>query len=104
MLLKPGVGHLAWIQLQVVAGTGVPQITAVYDCAEAAKPYGIPVIADGGIKYSGDITKAIAGASVLWEVILLAVRKSPGTTELYQGRKFKVYRGCIGFSCSHGAR
>ena len=79
----------------MVAGVGVPQITAIYDCAEAAKPYGIPVIADGGIKYSGDIVKAIiAGASVCMMGSLFAgCEESPGATELYQGRKYKVYRG-----------
>jgi IMP dehydrogenase len=80
---------------RVVAGVGVPQITAVMDCAEAAKPYGVPVIADGGIKYSGDIVKAIGvGASVcMIGSILAGCEESPGAIELYQGRKYKVYRG-----------
>ena len=93
--VKVGIGPGSICTTRVVAGIGVPQITAVYDCAEAAKPYGIPVIADGGIKYSGDITKAIAaGASVcMLGSYLAGCEESPGTTELYQGRKFKVYRG-----------
>jgi IMP dehydrogenase len=78
-----------------VAGIGVPQITAIFDCAREADKYDIPIIADGGIKYSGDITKAIAaGASVVMVGSLLAgTEESPGETEIYQGRRFKVYRG-----------
>ena len=80
---------------RVVAGIGVPQISAIMDCYAVAKEYGIPVIADGGIKYSGDITKAIAaGGSVCMMGSLFAgCDESPGTFELYQGRKYKVYRG-----------
>ena len=79
----------------MVAGIGVPQITAVYDAACMAAKYDIPVIADGGIKYSGDITKALAaGASVVMLGSLLAgCEESPGDTEVFQGRQFKVYRG-----------
>ena len=79
----------------VVAGIGVPQITAIMDCYAAAKEYGIPVIADGGIKYSGDMTKALAaGANVCMMGSLFAgCDEAPGTFELYQGRKYKVYRG-----------
>ena len=79
----------------MVAGIGVPQVTAVMDCYAVAKEYGIPVIADGGIKYSGDMTKAIAaGANVcMMGSIFAGCDESPGTFELYQGRKFKVYRG-----------
>ncbi len=93
--VKVGIGPGSICTTRVVAGIGVPQITAIYDCAEAAKPYGVPVIADGGIKYSGDITKAIAaGASVvMMGSILAGCEESPGATELYQGRKYKVYRG-----------
>ncbi|NLP45729.1 MAG: IMP dehydrogenase [Epulopiscium sp.] len=93
--VKVGIGPGSICTTRVVAGVGVPQITAIYDCAEAAKPYGIPVIADGGIKYSGDIVKAIiAGASVCMMGSLFAgCEESPGATELYQGRKYKVYRG-----------
>ncbi|WP_105614878.1 IMP dehydrogenase [Vallitalea okinawensis] len=93
--VKVGIGPGSICTTRVVAGVGVPQLTAVYDCAEAAKPYGIPVIADGGIKYSGDIVKAIAaGASVCMMGSMFAgCEESPGATELFQGRKFKVYRG-----------
>lgn len=93
--VKVGIGPGSICTTRVVAGVGVPQITAVMDCAEAAKPYGIPVIADGGIKYSGDIVKAIgAGASVcMIGSILAGCEESPGEIELYQGRKYKVYRG-----------
>ena len=93
--VKVGIGPGSICTTRVVAGIGVPQITAVMDCYEAAKEYGIPIIADGGIKYSGDITKAIAaGASVCMMGSMFAgCDESPGTFELYQGRKFKVYRG-----------
>lgn len=93
--VKVGIGPGSICTTRVVAGVGVPQITAVMDCAEAAKPYGVPVIADGGIKYSGDIVKAIGvGASVCMVGSLLAgCEESPGAIELYQGRKYKVYRG-----------
>ena len=93
--VKVGMGPGSICTTRVVSGTGVPQITAVMDCAEAGDKYGIPVIADGGIKYSGDITKAIAaGASACMMGSLLAgTLESPGDTELYQGRQFKVYRG-----------
>lgn len=93
--VKVGIGPGSICTTRVVAGIGVPQITAVYDCAQVAKEYGIPVIADGGIKYSGDLPKAIAaGASVIMVGNLLAgTEESPGDSEIYQGRKFKVYRG-----------
>jgi IMP dehydrogenase len=93
--VKVGVGPGSICTTRVIAGIGVPQITAVYDCAQAAKPYGIPIIADGGIKHSGDIPKAIAaGASVVMIGSLLAgTEESPGEIEIYQGRSFKVYRG-----------
>ena len=93
--VKVGIGPGSICTTRVVAGIGVPQITAVMDCAEAAEPYGIPIIADGGIKYSGDMTKAIAaGASVCMMGSLFAgCDESPGDFELYQGRKYKVYRG-----------
>lgn len=93
--VKVGIGPGSICTTRIVAGIGVPQITAIYDCAEAAKPYNIPVIADGGIKYSGDITKAIAaGAHVVMIGSLFAgCEESPGSIELYQGRKYKVYRG-----------
>ncbi len=93
--VKVGIGPGSICTTRVVAGIGVPQITAVYDCAEAAKPYNIPIIADGGIKYSGDITKAIAaGASTcMFGSLFAGCEESPGAIELYQGRKYKVYRG-----------
>jgi len=79
----------------VVAGTGVPQITAVHNCAEMAQRYGIPIIADGGIQYSGDIAKAIAAGadSVMLGSLLAGVDESPGEVVLYQGERFKEYRG-----------
>ena len=93
--IKVGIGPGSICTTRVVAGIGVPQITAIYDCAKAAKEYDIPVIADGGIKYSGDIPKAIAvGASVVMIGSLLAgTEESPGETIIFQGRSFKVYRG-----------
>ena len=93
--VKVGIGPGSICTTRVVAGIGVPQITAVFDCAEAAKPYGIPIIADGGIKYSGDVVKAIAaGADVcMLGSYFAGCEESPGSTELYQGRKYKVYRG-----------
>jgi IMP dehydrogenase len=93
--LKVGIGPGSICTTRVVAGIGVPQITAVYDVACVAQKYGIPVIADGGIKYSGDIVKALAaGADVIMVGSLLAgCDEAPGETEIYQGRSFKVYRG-----------
>ena len=93
--IKVGIGPGSICTTRVVAGIGVPQITAVYDAACVAAKYGIPVIADGGIKYSGDFVKAIAaGASVCMIGSLVAgCAESPGETEIYQGRQFKVYRG-----------
>ncbi|AQS59286.1 IMP dehydrogenase [Desulforamulus ferrireducens] len=93
--IKVGIGPGSICTTRVVAGVGVPQITAVYDCAEEAAKHGIPVIADGGIKYSGDIVKAIAaGASVVMlGSILAGTEESPGDKEIYQGRSYKVYRG-----------
>ena len=93
--IKVGIGPGSICTTRIVAGIGVPQITAIYDAAEEAAKYNIPVIADGGIKYSGDMTKAIAaGANVIMIGSLLAgCQESPGEEELYQGRRFKVYRG-----------
>ncbi len=93
--VKVGIGPGSICTTRVVAGIGVPQITAVMDCYSVAKEYGVPIIADGGIKYSGDVTKAIAaGGSVCMMGSLFAgCDESPGTFELYQGRKYKVYRG-----------
>ncbi len=93
--IKVGIGPGSICTTRVVAGIGVPQITAVYDVACAAARHDIPVIADGGIKYSGDIVKALAaGANVVMLGSLLAgCEEAPGATEIYQGRQFKVYRG-----------
>lgn len=93
--VKVGIGPGSICTTRIVAGIGVPQVSAVMDCYEVAKEYGIPIIADGGIKYSGDMTKAIAaGANVcMMGSIFAGCDESPGTFELYQGRKYKVYRG-----------
>ena len=93
--VKVGIGPGSICTTRIVAGIGVPQVTAIYDSAQVAKKYNIPVIADGGIKYSGDLTKAIAaGANVIMIGSLFAgCEESPGEFELYQGRRFKVYRG-----------
>lgn len=93
--VKVGIGPGSICTTRVVAGIGVPQISAIMDCYEAAKEFGIPIIADGGIKFSGDVTKAIAaGASAcMLGSIFAGCDESPGTFELYQGRKYKVYRG-----------
>ncbi|MDN5345335.1 MAG: dehydrogenase [Clostridia bacterium] len=93
--VKVGVGPGSICTTRVIAGIGVPQVTAIIECARAAAPYGIPVIADGGIKYSGDITKAMAaGASTVMIGSLLAgTEESPGEIEIFQGRSFKSYRG-----------
>ncbi len=93
--VKVGIGPGSICTTRVVAGIGVPQITAIMNCYNVAKEYGIPIIADGGIKYSGDMTKAIAaGANVcMMGSIFAGCDESPGTFELYQGRKYKVYRG-----------
>lgn len=94
-VVKVGIGPGSICTTRVVAGIGVPQITAIMDCAEAADKYGKRIIADGGIKYSGDITKAIgAGASAVMIGSLFAgTKESPGELEMFQGRSFKVYRG-----------
>ena len=93
--VKVGIGPGSICNTRVVDGIGVPQVTAVMDCYDVAKKYGIPIIADGGIKYSGDMTKAIAaGANVcMMGSIFAGCDESPGDYELYQGRKYKVYRG-----------
>ena len=93
--VKVGIGPGSICTTRVVAGIGVPQVTAIMNCYEAAGKYGVPIIADGGIKYSGDITKAIAaGGSVCMMGSLFAgCDEAPGSFELYQGRKYKVYRG-----------
>lgn len=93
--VKVGIGPGSICTTRVVAGIGVPQITAIYDSAEMADKYGIPIIADGGIKYSGEIVKAIAagGSVVMVGSLVAGCEESPGDTEIYQGRQFKVYRG-----------
>ncbi|MCI9050536.1 MAG: IMP dehydrogenase [Lachnospiraceae bacterium] len=93
--VKVGIGPGSICTTRIVAGIGVPQITAIMNCYEVAKEYGVPIIADGGIKYSGDITKAIAagGNVCMMGSIFAGCDESPGIFELYQGRKYKVYRG-----------
>ncbi len=93
--VKIGIGPGSICTTRVVAGIGVPQITAVFDAAQVAAEYDVPIIADGGIKYSGDIAKAIAagGNVVMLGSLLAGCEESPGETEVYQGRQFKVYRG-----------
>lgn len=106
--VKVGVGPGAICTTRVVAGVGVPQITAIYECTEVAEKYGIPIIADGGIRYSGDITKAIAaGAScVMIGSLFAGTEESPGETIIYQGRSYKAYRGMgsIGAMKKRGGR
>ena len=94
-VVKVGIGPGSICTTRVVAGVGVPQITAVYDCATVARELGKTIIADGGIKYSGDIVKALAngGNVVMLGSLLAGTSESPGETEIFQGRRFKVYRG-----------
>ena len=94
-IVKVGIGPGSICTTRVVAGVGVPQITAVYDCATEARKHGKTIIADGGIKYSGDVVKALAagGHAVMLGSLLAGVSESPGETEIFQGRRFKVYRG-----------
>ena len=101
--VKVGIGPGSICTTRVVAGIGVPQMTAIMDCAEAADKLGKRIIADGGIKYSGDIVKALAaGASaVMIGGLLAGTEESPGETEIYQGRSFKVYRGMGSLSAMH---
>ncbi len=93
--VKVGIGPGSICTTRVIAGIGVPQITAVYESAQVGRRYGIPIIADGGIKYSGDIAKAIAAGAnvVMMGNILAGTDESPGETVIYQGRSYKVYRG-----------
>ncbi len=94
-VVKVGIGPGSICTTRIVAGIGVPQLTAIMDCAEMAHKLGKTIIADGGIKYSGDITKALAagGNAVMLGSLLAGTKESPGEIELYQGRSFKVYRG-----------
>jgi len=93
--VKIGIGPGSICTTRVIAGIGVPQMSAVFDCGRASKESGVPIIADGGIKYSGDIVKALAGgaSTVMLGNLLAGTEESPGDTEIYQGRRFKVYRG-----------
>lgn len=93
--VKVGIGPGSICTTRVVAGIGVPQLSAVYQVAQALKPYKIPLIADGGIRYSGDVVKAIAGgaSSVMAGSLFAGTEEAPGTTIIYEGRKFKSYRG-----------
>jgi IMP dehydrogenase len=93
--VKVGVGPGSICTTRVVAGVGVPQMTAVMDCAEEARKHGVPIMADGGIKYSGDVTKALAAGadSVMIGSLFAGTEESPGETILFQGRTYKVYRG-----------
>lgn len=94
-VVKVGIGPGSICTTRVVAGVGVPQISAVYDCATEARKHDVPIIADGGIKYSGDIVKALAagGHAVMLGSLLAGVEEAPGDREIFQGRQFKVYRG-----------
>ncbi len=94
-IVKVGIGPGSICTTRVVAGVGVPQITAIYDCATEARKHGKAIVADGGIKYSGDIVKALAsgGHAVMLGSLLAGTSESPGETEIYQGRRFKTYRG-----------
>jgi IMP dehydrogenase len=94
-MVKVGIGPGSICTTRIIAGIGVPQVTAIYDCAEVGRAYNVPIIADGGIKYSGDVVKAIAaGASAVMIGSLFAgTEESPGEQEIFQGRRFKVYRG-----------
>jgi len=93
--VKVGIGPGSICTTRVVAGVGVPQLSAIFDVAEAMKPYGIPVIADGGLRYSGDIVKALAAGahSIMAGSLLAGVDESPGDTIIFNGRKYKSYRG-----------
>lgn len=94
-VVKVGIGPGSICTTRVVAGVGVPQITAIYDAANVAREFGKTIIADGGIKYSGDIVKALAagGDAVMLGSMLAGTDESPGEFEIFQGRKFKTYRG-----------
>jgi len=101
--VKVGVGPGSICTTRVIAGIGVPQMTAIYDCCLVAKKYDLPVIADGGIRYSGDVTKALAaGAStVMLGSLFAGTAESPGEIEIFQGRSFKVYRGMGSLGAMH---
>src|SRR5690625_1562404 len=94
-IVKVGIGPGSICTTRVIAGIGVPQITAIHDCAEEAKKHGVPIIADGGIKFSGDVVKALASGAhaVMLGSLFAGVTESPGEMEIFQGRQYKVYRG-----------
>lgn len=94
-IVKVGIGPGSICTTRVIAGIGVPQITAIYECATEAEKHGIPVIADGGIKFSGDVVKALAAGAhaVMLGSLFAGVSESPGEMEIFQGRQYKVYRG-----------
>jgi IMP dehydrogenase len=93
--IKVGMGPASICTTRVISGVGVPQLTAIAECVKVARDYGLPVIADGGIKYSGDITKALAAGAhaVMIGSLFAGTEESPGETILYQGRTYKLYRG-----------
>src|SRR5205823_2580615 len=93
--VKVGIGPGSICTTRIISGVGVPQVTAIFAAAQAAKERGVPVVADGGIRYSGDVTKAIAAgaSSVMIGGLLAGLSEAPGEQILYQGRTFKVYRG-----------
>ena len=93
--IKVGVGPGSICTTRIVAGVGVPQVSAIIECARVARAKGVPIIADGGVKYSGDIVEALAsgGDSVMIGSLFAGTDESPGETILYQGRSYKVYRG-----------
>lgn len=94
-IVKVGIGPGSICTTRIVAGIGVPQVTAIYDCATVAREYGVPIIADGGIRYSGDIVKALAAGAnaVMLGSLFAGTEEAPGDSEIFQGRRFKVYRG-----------
>ena len=105
--VKVGIGPGSICTTRVVAGIGVPQVTAIYDAARVAAEYGVPIIADGGVKFSGDIVKAIAagGNVVMIGSLLAGCEESPGDTEIYQGRQFKTYHGMGSLAAmNHGSK
>src|SRR5690606_27260829 len=93
--VKVGIGPGSICTTRVIAGVGVPQLTAVHDCAVAIKGSGVPVIADGGVRYTGDMVKALAAGAdtVMIGSLFAGVEESPGETVIYEGRRFKTYRG-----------
>src|SRR6185436_19179834 len=93
--VKVGIGPGSICTTRIVTGAGIPQVTAIMECAKAAEDAGVPIIADGGIKFSGDITKALAAGaqSVMIGSLLAGTEEAPGEMMLYQGRSYKVYRG-----------